>query len=140
MIEKASSAIKENVQSKAAQVAEKMRNPGEQIFSFAAATGSPSSTVSDETSPSKASTSNPFTSKIINVAMPSSILGVDVGPVVKADNLTRTRDILSKVVSPTKKPLDDHISAMSSSRRTKHHGSISKPVRLTLTQKVRVSF
>ena len=135
MIEKASSVIKENVQSKAAQVAEKMRNPGENIFSFAAATVSPASMLTDETSPS-----NPFTSKITNVALSGNTLDVDVEPAVKADNLTRTRDILSKVVSPTTKPLDDHISAMSSGRRTKHHGSLTKPIRSTLTQKVRVSF
>ena len=135
MIEKASSVIKENVQSKVSQVAEKMRNPGEQIFSFAAATVSPSAKVTDETS-----ISNPFTSKIMNVAMSGSTLDVDVEPAAKADNLARTHDILSKVVSPTTKPLDDHISAMSSGRRTKHHGSLTKPIRSTLTQKVRVSF
>ena len=125
------------MQEKAAAMAEKMKNPGQQIFGFTATVDSPPSTKS-----SFMSMPNPFSSEA-----PSASTGgrqqVHSEPPVTQDNVPRTEenaprtdDVLPKFGTATK-PVDDHFSAARVSQsRTKQRSKAAKPIRPTLTQKV----
>ena len=123
VIGKASSAIRGNVQEKAAEVAEKIKNPGKQIFGFTT---------------HSVSTSNPLSSEAVSGTVAGSRLHVHVEQLVTKDS-PRTDDILPKFGTSTK-PVDDYVTAAKSSQsRAKHRSKMSKPIRPTLTQKVSVS-
>lgn len=123
VIGKASSAIRGNVQEKAAEVAEKIKNPGKQIFGFTT---------------HSVSTSNPLSSEAVSGTVAGSRLHVHVEQPVTKDS-PRTDDILPKFGTSTK-PVDDYVTAVKSSQsRAKHRSKMSKPIRPTLTQKVSVS-
>ena len=128
------------MQEKAAAVAEKMKNPGQQIFGFAATADSPSST-----KPNFMSMPNPFSSEATSASSGGRQHVHSEQPVTQdsvprtEENAPRTDDIQPKFGTATK-PVDDHVAAARVSQsHTQHRSKAAKPIRPTLTQKVSVS-
>ena len=128
------------MQEKAASVAEKMKNPGQQIFGFAATADSPSATKANIMS-----MPNPFSSEATSSSAGSRQHVDSEQPMTQdrvprtGENAPRTDDVLPKFGTATK-PVDDHFAAARVSQsRTKQRSKAAKPIRPTLTQKVNVS-